>query len=74
MYMSYVISYGSQDTFGDNYNNTSLSSIYSTYNITQNSFTLTGTRLVDTSFNLHLNYSSIQSVNITYTITAIRLE
>lgn len=63
--MSYVISYGTSNN---------LSSLYSITDITSNTFTLNGTSIVDTSFNLQLNYSSIPNVFVTYTITAIRLE
>jgi len=71
--MSYLITYGNTDAYTTNYSN-SLSSLYSTTNIIDNTFTLNGSCIVDTSFNLQLNYSAIPSTYVIYTITAIRIE
>lgn len=62
--MSYSISYGI-DT---------LSSLTSSTDITNTPFTVSGTSIIDTSFNLELNYSDIPNKVAIYTITAIRLE
>jgi hypothetical protein len=63
--MSYSISYG----------NDILTSMTTSYDMTNQSFTVEGTSIVDSSFNLELNYSTIPSNTIaSYTITVIRLE
>ena len=65
MYMAYTIQYGTNDQ---------LSTIYSPSNIINNLFTVNGSAIVDTSFELVLNYSLDPSVYVTYTITAIQIE
>ncbi len=62
--MSYSVSYGIDK----------LSSITSSSNIINIPFIASGTSIIDTSFNLELNYSAIPNILVTYTITAIRLE
>lgn len=59
-------------TYGIN----TLSGINSPSDITNNYFIVNGSTIVDTSFNLELNYSIIPTnpVLMYYTITAIRLE
>jgi hypothetical protein len=63
--MSYSISYGI-DT---------LTSLTSPSNIINNTFITSGTSIVDTSFNLELNYSTIPDAIIaTYIITVVRIQ
>ncbi len=63
--MSYTFSYGIDN----------LSSITSPSEIINTPFTTSGTAIIDTSFNLELNYSVIpNNMQVTYTITAIRIE
>lgn len=63
--MSYSISYGI-DT---------LTNIQSTNDIINVPFTVTGTSIVDTSFNLELNYTTIPNNSVvSYSITAIRIQ
>ncbi len=63
--MSTTISYGI-DT---------LNIVNSPSNISNQMFIVNGINIVDTSFNLQLNYTTIpSSTKIEYTITAIRIE
>lgn len=63
--MSYSISYGI-DT---------LTSIESSNNIIYGTLNVNGISIVDTSFNLELNYSDIPvNITVSYSITAIRIE
>jgi hypothetical protein len=63
--MSYSISYGIDN----------LSSITSPSNIINNTYIVSGTNIIDTSFNLELNYNVIPSnMMVTYSITVIRIE
>jgi hypothetical protein len=63
--MSYSISYGIDN----------LSSITSPSNIINNTYIVSGTNIIDTSFNLELNYNVIPSnIMVTYSITVIRIE
>lgn len=63
--MSYSISYGIDN----------LSSITTPTDITNSTFIVAGTSIVDTSFNLELNYNVIPTnMIVNYIITAIRIE